>query len=375
VLGSPTRFRRLVHVLRTEADTPVRQAAAVGIGICIGCLPVYGLHLPLCLAAGRLAGLNRLKMYLAANISNPVFAPLLLFVSVQVGSLLRRGHPYPLSLSAVSDAGAWRFGQDLLIGSCVTGLLLGAAGALAVWAMARSPRHTDALLEAAADRYLPASITAWEFGRHKLKADPAYRWILLNRELPRSGRLIDVGCGQGLLLAAFATARQWVEHSRWPPHWPAPARYHLVGIELRRRMVTLARTALGADAEIVEADLRHITVDPADVIVIMDVLHLLPAEAQEHLLRAAARALRPGGALLVREADCGAGWRFTAVRLGNRITAITRGRWRQRFAFRPEAEWRALMASLGLAVERVPLETGPVFGNILLIARPRSAHA
>jgi hypothetical protein len=33
------------------------------------------------------------------------------------------------------------------------------------------------------------------------------------------------------------------------------------------------------------------------------------------------------------------------------------------------------MASLGLAVERVPLETGPVFGNILLIARPRSAHA
>jgi hypothetical protein len=27
------------------------------------------------------------------------------------------------------------------------------------------------------------------------------------------------------------------------------------------------------------------------------------------------------------------------------------------------------MASLGLAVERVPLETGPVFGNVLLVAR------
>jgi hypothetical protein len=63
------------------------------------------------------------------------------------------------------------------------------------------------------------------------------------------------------------------------------------------------------------------------------------------------------------------------VRLGNRITAITRGRWRQRFAFRPEAEWRALMATFGLTVERVPLETGPMFGNILLVARPQPVHA
>jgi hypothetical protein len=33
------------------------------------------------------------------------------------------------------------------------------------------------------------------------------------------------------------------------------------------------------------------------------------------------------------------------------------------------------MASFGLAVERVPLETGPVFGNVLLIARLEPAHA
>jgi len=374
VHASTTRFQRLVRVLRTEADTPARQSAAVGIGIFIGCLPIYGLHLPLCLATGRLARLNRLKMYLAANISNPVFAPLLLFLSVQTGSVLRRGQAYALSIAAVADAGPWRFGQDLLVGSATVGLLLGIAGALVAWTIARPPRDINAVLEAAADRYLAASITAWEFGRNKLKADAAYRWILLTTELPRSGRLIDVGCGQGLLLAACATARDWARDGRWPRDWPAPASYDLVGVELRPHVAALAREALGADAEILTADQRQIPFECADVIVMMDVLHLLPIGAQEQLLHAAARALRPGGVLVLREADRAAGWRFRAVQLGNRVTAIVRGKWRQRFAFRSETEWLDLMGSCGLMAERVPIGPGPVFGNVLLVARPQPAQ-
>ena len=68
--------------------------------------------------------------------------------------------------------GPWAFG-DVLVGSVLLGLLLGSAGAIVAWCIARPAGHADALLEAAADRYLPASITAWEFGRSKLKSDPA----------------------------------------------------------------------------------------------------------------------------------------------------------------------------------------------------------
>jgi SAM-dependent methyltransferase len=242
------------------------------------------------------------------------------------------------------------------------------------WSIARPAGRADALLEAAADRYLPSSITAWEFGRSKLKSDPAYGWILMSTELPRRGRFVDIGCGQGLLLAGFATAREWVRHACWPPHWPKPPEYDLVGIELRPRIAALARKALGADAEILEADFRGVTFEPADVILMMDVLHMIPADGQRSVLEAAARALRPGGALLVREADRDAGWRFRAVQIGNRVTALVRGRWRQRFAFRTEAEWRALIGALGMTVERVPLDSGGVFGNVLLIARPRPAR-
>ena len=366
---APTRFQRLVHLLRTEGDTPARQSAAVGIGVFIGCLPLYGLHLPLCLAACHLGRLNRIKMYLAANISNPAFAPLLLFISVQLGALVRTGHPYKLSLAAVSEAGPWRFGQDLLVGSLILGTGLGLVGAAIAWAIARAPERTDALFEAAADLYLPASITAWEFARSKLKADPAYGWIMTSSALPREGKFLDVGCGQGLLLAALAIARGWAHEQRWPPHWPAPPRYDLAGIEVRPRAAALARRALGNRATIVEGDVRDIAFDTADVIVLMDVLHLMPASAQQPLLARAVEALGPGGVLLVREADSGAGWRFRAVQIGNRITALVRGNWRQRFAFRSETEWRALLATFGLAVGRVPLPDGPVFGNVLLIAR------
>ena len=46
-------------------------------------------------------GLNRLKMYLAANISNPFVAPVLLFSEIQIGAWLRRGAVHPLTLDAI----------------------------------------------------------------------------------------------------------------------------------------------------------------------------------------------------------------------------------------------------------------------------------
>ena len=84
-------LRRLFHHLRTEGAGAGRETAAVALGVFIGCLPIYGLHLLICWIAGLLLGLNRLKMYLAANVSNPLVAPWLIFAEVQAGAWLRRG--------------------------------------------------------------------------------------------------------------------------------------------------------------------------------------------------------------------------------------------------------------------------------------------
>ena len=66
------RLRRIFYDLRTEASGPGRDAAALGVGVLIGCSPFYGFHLLLVWSVGWLLRLNRLKMYLAANISNPL---------------------------------------------------------------------------------------------------------------------------------------------------------------------------------------------------------------------------------------------------------------------------------------------------------------
>src|SRR5947208_3667249 len=85
----------------------------------VGCLPVYGLHLLICWTAGALFGLNRLKMYLAANVSNPFVAPWLIFAEVQTGAWVRRGAFHTLSRESIASTGLAVYGADAVVGSLV----------------------------------------------------------------------------------------------------------------------------------------------------------------------------------------------------------------------------------------------------------------
>src|SRR5512139_1074543 len=96
--GFVARLRRVVWELRTEGAGPAREAAAIGLGVLIGCSPLYGLHLLICWAAGWCLGLNRLKMYVAANISNPLMAPLIVLTELQTGAWMRRRELHALTL-------------------------------------------------------------------------------------------------------------------------------------------------------------------------------------------------------------------------------------------------------------------------------------
>jgi len=360
--------RRIFYGLRNEGAGAPREAAAIGLGVFIGCLPVFGFHLLLCFIAGALLGLNRLKMYLAANISNPFFAPTLLFAELQVGSLMRRGAAHPLTLEAARRTELSVFGADILVGSVAVGVMLGAILAGVTYASVRTT-GSDAFLDlvrSASDRYVTSSITAWEFARGKLRGDPLYRSIVCGGLLPPGGTVVDIGCGSGLTLALLAEARSWSRRAEWPRSWnPPPVFDRIVGIELRPGVVNVAREALGVDAEVIEADARGMPPETCQAVLICDVLHMMPPDAQQHVLAAAVGALTPGGTLIVREADASAGWRFTAVRIGNRLKALAFGHWRQRFHFRTTGEWLGLFASNGLTGEAVPNGEGTPFASVL----------
>ena len=371
------QIRRFVHHLRTEGGTPGREAFAIGIGVFVGCSPWYGFHLALCWGLGRLLGLNRLKMYLAANVSNPLVAPFLILSELQTGAWIRRGSAHALTVETVRSVDPWTFGADIVIGSMVVGAVLGAGAGFATWlsthGRGRDPVFST-LVARASDRYASTGITAWEFARGKMRGDPLYRTVLMHGILPSGGALVDVGCGQGLMLALLAEARAAWRSGAWTAPQAPPVFDALVGVEVRRRAASIARQALGADAVIVTGDARAHVPDACRVILFCDVLHMMPAGDQVQLLRAMSAALEPGGVVLVREADAGAGWRFRAVHLGNRLKALASGHWPQKFQFRSAVAWRELFAQLGFDVAQRGTSEGTPFGNVLFILT-RRPHA
>lgn len=217
--------------------------------------------------------------------------------------------------------------------------------------MSRLPAE---VIEAALARYASADRFSRGFARGKLSGDPAYAGVVLGGVLPREGRLVDLGCGRGLLLAAIAATS---------------SKLSLVGVERRPAAAAVARRALGGRAEIVEADLATFEIPRCEAVTLLDVLHYLDRDLQGGLLARAATALTPGGALILREADADAGPSFLAVRVAERLAAIARGDIGQRFAYRGRAAWIAALEALGLEARVTPMREGTPFANDLIVAR------
>jgi len=337
----------------------------------IGCLPLYGLHLSLSIAIGWLLGLNRLLVYAAANISNPLVAPFLLAAEWQVGAWFRRQER--LRPRTVLDGNVGQLAGDLVVGSVLVGLTAGLLGGAITYAVLRRRVRDPAvatLTEQTALRYLASGWSTWEAANGKLRLDPVYVDVLWHGRLPDRGTLCDLGCGRGLMLALLATARELHAAGRWPAGRPVPpAQRELRGIETRPRMVAQARRALGEHAVIEENDLRRARIPSCDVVLLFDVLHLMAEPDQRACLRRVADALRPGGLLVLREADAGAGWRFQVVRWSNWVARAAQGRWERSFRFHTAEEWRRRLHEAGYTLESSPAAHGSPLGNVILYAR------
>ncbi|HVR08730.1 MAG TPA: DUF2062 domain-containing protein [Thermoanaerobaculia bacterium] len=378
------RLRELLYGLRIEGGTPGQQAAAVALGMFIGCTPLYGLHLPLCILCARWLGLNRVKTYLAAHISTPVLMPFLLFFEVQTGKLVRGKPLLSIRPSQVPERWHWDAAHlsfwhwkswgDLLVGSVVLGIVLAAVCALVTYLLLRRgqrPAEVEALIEATAHRYLDAGLVQCEIVRGKLRHDPVYFALLRDGALPGQGRLLDLGCGRGIALALLAAAGDQNERAVYPQDWQPPPELQLSGIDVADRAAQVARAGLDGRAAIQTADLLTAPLPQADAILMIDVLHYLQPADQQRLLSRVAGSLAPGGLLLVREADAAAGWRFHAIRLSERLMALCRRDWRQwreGFHYRSQAEWISLLAARGLLAKVGPMGMGTPYANVLIAA-------
>jgi len=231
-------------------------------------------------------------------------------------------------------------------------------------------RQHKALLDAAARPYFGSNAPAWRFARNKLRFDPVFFTLLQRGCLPDRGTLLDLGCGQGLLLALLVAARDQFRCGQWPPAWPPPPlNLILQGIELDPDRASLAQRVLVNQAQVTRHDIRDAVFPPCSAVVLLDVLMYLEERDQLRVLEKAAAALGPGGLLLVREADAGAGFAFRVTRWSERLLEILRGRLRDRLHYRSAIQWAGLLESLGFSVGVESMSAGTPFANMLFVAR------
>jgi SAM-dependent methyltransferase len=224
-----------------------------------------------------------------------------------------------------------------------------------------------ALAKRAARRYPPHDRFARHFAYFKLTGDPAFRHLLENGLLRGRERLLDLGCGQGMLEALLAAARQ--EPEAWPSGWPPPPVPRTIrGIELDRRAAERARTAADERTTIDRGDIRALPFGAADAIVILDVLHYIEPAAQDSVLERVRAALAPGGVLLLRVADARPTLRFRVTIAVDRLSLGLRGGRPGAYHCRPLEAWRRRLGELGFEVEARAMSGGTPFANVLLLA-------
>ncbi len=229
------------------------------------------------------------------------------------------------------------------------------------------------LLYEAAQPYRRAGRFAWHFARGKLGGDPAFRALLERGLIADNARVLDLGCGQGLLASWLLSARRLHERGQWPSGWPAAPRLaDMRGIELMARDVDRARDALGGAADFVLGNICDTPFGAVDAIVILDVLHYIDLAAQQDVLRRCRDALSSEGVLLLRIGDAAAGLPFRISNWVDHLVTFARGHRLSRFTCRSMAQWCDALSALGFRVEAMPMSHGTPFANVLLVARPIS---
>lgn len=358
---------RIWRRLRGTRQSPARVALAVGVGLFIGCLPLYGLHVVLCALVCVPLGLDFVLSYLVANISNPLVAPFLITLEIEIGSLLIAHQHAGFTLARAKQTGVFGFVGEAFTGSVVVGAALAACGSAIAYGVAQrrgrlmAAATPDDALDMAVQRTIARYARASRGDRFhvlgKLHWDPVTKMLAeLSQNL---GRVLDAGAGRGqfgLFLLELGACQA------------------LSGFDSDPRKVRAARLAAGQDANFEIRDLLELPQQPCDTLLLFDVLHYLPEPEQDEFLRRASQITSTR--ILLRELDASTGARSALTRLGEWLSerlGLHRGRAGRHY--RPISNYRALLTDLGFSCEVQSASEGTPFANVLLVAKRRKQTA
>jgi uncharacterized protein (DUF2062 family) len=123
------------------ASSPARLGLSVGIGLFIGSLPLYGLHVWLCVVVCLPFRLDVVAACLATNVSNPFVAPFLILAEVELGSYLLHGRAASFDPSQPSLQAITGLLYEVALGGVLIGMFLAIVGGSCVALIARRARR------------------------------------------------------------------------------------------------------------------------------------------------------------------------------------------------------------------------------------------
>ncbi len=124
----------------------------------------------------------------------------------------------------------------------------------------------------------------------RIKMKLASNYEEFNKLIPKTGRILDVGCGYGFLSYMLnLTGEDRI----------------ITGVDYDPEKIEVAKNSFlkNDNIEFICSDIMAFPIDCHDAFVFSDVLHYLPVEDQERLLKRCIENLNPGGIVLIRDAD------------------------------------------------------------------------
>lgn len=215
----------------------------------------------------------------------------------------------------------------------------------------REPKRDRAALSRALRRYREAPIADRVFVRGRAFLSDL---TFVEPFVPRHGFIVDLGCGHGL----FANLLREASEKR-----------RVLGVDLDERKIAVAKLTERDGLRFEIGEIVSSTPPPCDAITLIDVLYLLPGDAQEQLVANCGRTLPEGRTLLVYAQEARPDPRYLlgyAQELVSTSLGLTRGG--GQLAFRSRDEMVALLGRHGFVTDAVPLPRRP-YADVLYVAR------
>ena len=182
------------------------------------------------------------------------------------------------------------------------------------------------------------------------------RWRLcpfeqIERHIPKEGRVIDIGCGYGLL-ANFLTLKS--------------DKRDVTGVDLSAKRISIAQKTIDNREKIrfQLVNVLDLELGEYPAMVMSDFLHHIGYEAQEELLTRCYQRIRAGGILVIEEVDNRPLCKYWFNSLVDIMLNIGEG-----IFFRNQREFQELLERIGFKVSIEKAHKGVPLSDVLYICR------